>query len=326
VSAAAARAGRAIAWRVAQITLLGLVAFGVFRAVAGSLEGVSVAELLRWPVRLERLALSLALLLGVYIAHAGLWRKIMSDLDIARPTAGTTIRVYFMASLGRYLPGRLWALAGLAVLSQRAGIPPAPAAAAAVIGQIAFLSTGLLLLAAALPGWAEPRTLWLAGGALVGGAAAAWLIFGSEAGRGLRLRLLSIMGDGRAGQQLGLALQLVERVRPARAAAWAAAYGLSWVVLAAAFTIFVAAFVPGTGSEFRQLGGTVAASYLVGYIAIFSPGGIIVREGAMAALLSDIMPLPAALVVAVASRLWFTAAELLPLLAIPIISSAPTPP
>jgi glycosyltransferase 2 family protein len=326
MTAAPALASRRTAWRIAQVALLGLVAVGVYRAVAGSLEGVSITELLRWPVRLERLALSLALLLSVYITHAGLWRKIMSDLDIARPSAATTVRVYFMASLGRYLPGRLWALAGLAVLSQRAGIPPAPAAAAAVIGQVAFLSTGLLLLAAALPGWAEPLTLWFAGGALVGGAAAAWLIFGSDAGHGLRLRLLNIIGNGRAGQQLGLALQLVERVRPAKAAVWAAAYGMSWVVLAAAFTLFVAAFVPGAGSEFRQLGGTVAASYLVGYIAIFSPGGIVVREGAMAALLSDIMPLPAAIVVAVASRLWFTAAELLPLLAVPIISSAPTPP
>jgi hypothetical protein len=76
------------------------------------------------------LAASFTLLVGVYIAHALLWRRIMSDLQIARPTVRATLRVYFLASLGRYLPGKVWQLAGLAVLAGRAGMPAGSAAAA----------------------------------------------------------------------------------------------------------------------------------------------------------------------------------------------------
>jgi hypothetical protein len=42
----------------------------------------------------------------------------------------------------------------------------------------------------------------------------------------------------------------------------------------------------------------------------------------MTVLLSEVMPAPAALVIAVASRLWFTAAELLPLAAVPLLPAS----
>jgi glycosyltransferase 2 family protein len=318
------RQGRAVAWRAAQLALLAIVAVGLYRAIATSLaeQGVGAAELLRWPVDPTRLIMSTLLLLTVYLAHAALWRRIMKDLDVARPDFGTTVRVYFLASLGRYIPGRLWQLAGLAVLAQRAGMPAAPAAAAAVIGQLGFLSTGLLFLAFMLPGWEGGGATWIAAAVLAGGAIAAWLLLVSRSGRKVRDRLVERLGDGRAGRQIALAFRMTDRVRPVQALGWAAGYAATWVALGAAFALFATAFVPEAAGAFRHVSGTVAAAYLAGYIAIFAPGGIVVREGAMTVLLSEVMPAPAALVIAVASRLWFTAAELLPLAVVPLLPAS----
>jgi hypothetical protein len=60
-----------------------------------------------------------------------------------------------------------------------------------------------------------------------------------------------------------------------------------------------------------------AASYIIGFLALFAPGGAVVREGAMIAgmLRFGLANQADALAVAVASRLWLTVTELLPGLA-----------
>lgn len=306
-------------WRLAQLALVVVVCLGVYRALAPELAGLSWEDLRRYRPAPVPLAASTALLLAVYLAHAFLWRRIMTDLDVARPAARDTVRVYFLASLGRYIPGKLWQLAGLAVLAARAGIPAGGAAAAAVLGQIAFLTTGLLFLALLLPRWAEGAPALIAATVLAAAAAGVWLV-ASPWGRGLRARLTRL-APPRFGAGLEAALALTSRLQPGTALVWAAAYGLTWVVLGLAFAIFVAAFVPEAFRAHRHLAGTIAASYLSGYIVVLAPGGLGVREVAMSLLLSQIpgFPVAASLVVAACSRIWFTFAEVAPLGLVPLL-------
>jgi hypothetical protein len=336
--------------RLLQFVLMAVIAWGIYRILAPELGQLSREELTRWrPAGLPLLA-SFALLVAFYIGHAFIWRKIMSDLGIGRPSAGTTLRIYFLASLGRYIPGKLWALAGLAVLAGKAGLSPGAAAAAQVLGQFGFLATGMLFLGLTLPEWPAA----LAGAAQEGGGAplpgmpsmalngelangasalpltvgavmlamagvAAWVLVATPLGRGFRERLALAAGK-RAGERLRAAFALADRVRPLDAVAWAAAYALSWVVLGLAFAMFVAAFEPATAGSTRYVAGTVAASYLVGYLFFVVPAGIGVREGAMVLLLAQVMPHPGgALVVSALSRVWFTAAELVPLALLPVL-------
>ena len=51
---------------------------------------------------------------------------------------------------------------------------------------------------------------------------------------------------------------------------------------------------------------------MVGYIALISPGGLVVREGAMILLLATVLSVPAgvAAVLAVAARVWTIVCEL----------------
>jgi hypothetical protein len=56
--------------------------------------------------------------------------------------------------------------------------------------------------------------------------------------------------------------------------------------------------------------GTFVGSYVAGLVAVFAPGGIIVREAALVAVLSPAIGGETALLLAVASRLWLVALEL----------------
>jgi hypothetical protein len=326
--------GRALLWAL-QLALLALVGWFVYRALAGQLAHV------RWEdVRsvgtpaLAPLLVSLLLLLGVLLMHALLWRRILLDLDGGHPGARDTLQVYFVSALGRYVPGKLWQLAGVAMLARRAGLAPARSAAAAVLGQVAFLSTGLLYLALLLPEWRDalpegsvagaldPLTL---AGALLGlTALAVWLLVATPLGHEARALATRRLGP-RMGERMSTVLAVADRIRPRAALLWAAGYALSWVLLGVAFVAFVAAFEPVALEHVRKTAGTIAASYLVGYLFIIAPAGAVVREAAMFALLSHFLPTAAALVIPVLSRLWFTAAELLPLALIPLFPKRAQP-
>lgn len=305
------------AWiRIAQALFIGVVAWGVWRSLGPALADLRASDLLAWTPAPLPLAVSCVLLLAMYLAHAFLWRRIMADLGIGRPDARTTLHIHFVSGLGRYLPGKLWQLAGLAVLAREAGLPAAPAAAASVIGNLAFLATGLLLLAALLPGWAGGWPALLGAAVLALGAAAFWIVAATPLGHGARERVRRLAGE-RFGERVDTLLDVADRVRVRPALLWLAGYGFTWILLGMAFTFFCSAFVPAAAQAPRLVAGSLAASYLAGYVALV-PAGIGVREGALATLLAatPAVPAAAAVVIALASRVWFTVMELLPVAAL----------
>lgn len=300
--------------RGAQAILVIAITWGLFRAAGLDLGRLDAAELSRLRPSAALLALATAVLSLVYVAHALLWRRILADLTGRRLTAGATIRVYFLASLGRYIPGKVWQVAGLAVLARREGVSPVLAVGSAILGQLAFLSSGLVVAAAFLPGALELRPLAWGAAAAVIVAAALYLLRGAGPIRRLARRL-----DPRIRQPVDEVVGLVRGVRARRVGTWFVAYLATWAVLAGAFALFVAGFDPAAAADVAWLAGVVAVSYLAGYLAFIAPAGVGVREGVMSLLLAQVMPAPAAAVVAVCSRLWFTVAELAPVATIPFL-------
>ncbi|HSJ09100.1 MAG TPA: lysylphosphatidylglycerol synthase domain-containing protein [Longimicrobiales bacterium] len=316
--------------RLAQLALLGIVLWFVYRAVAPQLAELQPGDLTRWRPAVLPLAGSFVVLVGVYVAHALLWRRILGDLALGRPSVRETLRVYFLASLGRYVPGKVWQLAGMAVLAGRIGLPPVKATAAAILGQIAFLLTGMLFLAVCMPGFrgvealeGSPAIAWMgaAAVALGLGAVVVWGLVATRFGHGLREWAVRRAGE-RAGEKIRRAFELADTVRTGDALAWAAFYALTWVALGAAFVAFAAAFVPDAWNAPRYLAGTIAASYLLGYVLPL-PAGIGGREAVMIVLLGPVTGPGAAVVISILSRVWFTAAELVPLMLLPLVPAAP---
>lgn len=304
------RIGNLVRW-LGQVVLIVLVSYGIVRALAPELSKVSLQDFAQWRPRTGPLAVSLLMLIAVYLAHCMLWRHITTRLGGIKPGLKSALRIYFVSSLGRYLPGKLWQIAGLAVLAQKAGISAVAATAASLVAQFAFLTAGLVYLALLLPGWGGNAPIVGALITLVLGAASFFVITSTRLGHNLREAV------SRRSTRFGNALMMLDRVRIADALVWWVLYALTWALLGAAFVVMTSSFVPLTSVQQLHVAGTAAASYLFGYVAFFSLAGLGVREAVMIGLLSQVMPASAALVVSVVSRLWFTAAELLPLALIP---------
>jgi len=100
-------------------------------------------------------------------------------------------------------------------------------------------------------------------------------------------------------------------------------YSVSWLLFGLAFLVFVKALAQASFSMYPSFTGAFAFSVNVGFLAIFVPGGIGVREGLLVLLLSSLFPaffpVPVATMISLLARLWVTVVELLCfLIAIPL--------
>src|SRR3989442_14153621 len=97
-----------------------------------------------------------------YVMHIESWRQILHGWG-QHIGFGAAARTWSLANLGRYVPGKVWSVAGLVGLAQRAGVQVAPAAASAFVSQALAVGTGAAVVAAVTPHATSPLRLAAAG-------------------------------------------------------------------------------------------------------------------------------------------------------------------
>ncbi len=208
-------------------------------------------------------------------------------------------RIWTVSSLGKYLPGKVWAVAGMAVMAQRAGIGAGPATGSAVILQLLAIGTGTAVVG--LTGYGALREIYP--GAI--GALAA-LLAAAVAGIGL------LFWPGLMTRLLRLAAPDATAVRPPAGPVF---FGIianvaAWFGYGASLWLLARGLLPHAGLELLPAVAVFTASYLAGFLALFAPGGIGVREGVFILMLQGPIGIGAATALAVASRLLLTVTEL----------------
>jgi hypothetical protein len=284
---------------VLAIAVIGFVGRSVL-ANWGELSHLDVSLHLR-PSWIVAAAITVWLTYGLLIEA---WRRVLTGWGEQLHFAQAT-RIWCLSNLGRYLPGKIWSIAGLAVLAQRAGVAGWAAAGSAVVMQVLAIGTGAVVVAFGAPGAIsaavgevglnqEGSPILLAATAFVALATVAvlsWKPLSGALARAVRptmeLRPLPISTSAVAGS--------------ATLVAWAA-YGIAFWFLAQGL------FGPNDLGFLRAIG-VFAAGYIVGLLALFAPGGVGVRELVFVALMSPVLGSRGALGLAIASRLLLTATE-----------------
>lgn len=245
------------------------------------------------------MAVSCGILLAGYGISAALWGRMVLDLGGPALPLGAAVRVYMVANLGRYVPGKVWQIAGLAMLGRQVGVPPPVAAGAAVAGQGISLVAATLVGFGTLFGGSGPLAGW---GGWVGGALAAALVLVLAAPKVFRAFVGTFFRLARR--------EPPEELSGVHAFRWLVAFVLNWVVYGLAFQFFVASF--GFGGPVLPVVAAFPAAYVLGYLMIFAPAGIGVREGFLVIFLAPYMGVGEAGVLAALARVWTTAVEVVP--------------
>ncbi len=302
-SESAAKA-RPVWWTIAQFVLLGALFMFIAREVTTQADAlrVTAANLdVRWG---GVFAASIVVLL-TYAALIQSWRLLMAGWG-SQLGFGAAVRIWTIANLGRYVPGKVWSVGALVVLAQREGVSPVAAAGAAMLGTMLNIGAGFGVIA--LSGAAVLDVL----GSQY--RAAAWI--GSA---------LFVVGVLTLPWLLPRLVAWLARRRPSispptqelpRATLWLAVTinCASWVGYGVAFALLSWAVLPSLGGAVLSFIAIWTASYLVGYLVLIAPGGIGAREAALvAAFVALGMATSAeATVLAAVSRLWLIVLEVAP--------------
>lgn len=239
-------------------------------------------------------------------AHAVLvqtWRSVLSSWD-ARLSFWSAARIWSVSNLGRYLPGKIWQIGAMAAMSREVGISPVAASASAILGTLVNVLAGFVV-------------------ALIGGRA---LLEQSSQGRGTMAILFVVVGSlallaapvvlPRIAPLVGRALgRPLTATLPPRAVAHALAGNvIAWLLYGAAFQLFMSGILGRSTGGYPAYLAAYTISYLVGYLALFAPAGLGVREGTMVTVLTfaGLATAPQAALIALTSRVWLTLLEIVP--------------
>jgi uncharacterized membrane protein YbhN (UPF0104 family) len=127
------------------------------------------------------------------------------------------------------------------------------------------------------------------------------------------LGVLALLSPDLVGQINRVLPERLPPLRPLSVGALAAGFGtniVAWVAYGLALLALARGSLPGVALPFGEATGIFAAAYLAGLVAVITPGGLGVREGALVLLLTPLTGSRVALALAIASRVLFTVAEL----------------
>jgi len=225
------------------------------------------------------------------------WRAVLADLGSPLPVR-TATRTMFVAQLGKYLPGAVWAYAAQVELGYDHQVPRRRGATAVAVSLAVALGVALLIAAATLPltSVGEARHLW-------------WVLAITPA-------ILIALWPPVLGRMLDRALVLARRPPLERRPSFrglAAALGwttLGWLLWGLQLWLLVSA-VTGGGVRILLLAlGANALAWAGALLLVIFPGGIGPRELILIAALAPVMTHGAALATALVSRVVLTASDL----------------
>jgi hypothetical protein len=300
-------------WRVLQFAAgAGLVALAV-RSIVLNWHTLR-AQPIEWQISAGWIAASVLAVFASYAVLIEAWRRVVLSMG-QRLNFPIAARIWFLASLGKYVPGKVWAIAGAAVLAQRAGVDPAAAVAGAMVLQALAVASGAAVVAVTARDALQvvgPDAVPIAG------------VFCALSLAGVAVLASQPLLD-RVGNVLPGSWPRLRAVPPAMLVTAFAANVIAWAGYGFALLLLTRGFLPGVVLSFPQAVGVFTCSYLVGFIALFAPGGLGPRESLFLLMLAGDIGLKPAAALALASRLLLTATEVLPAVPLLLRRNAPNP-
>jgi hypothetical protein len=290
---------RRTAWRALQATIAVVVVVLAVRSLVTNWSDLR-AQQVDFDLSVPAVLGSLMVVLGSFAVLIEGWRRVVVAYGETLPFLRAA-RIWLLASLGKYVPGKVWAVVGAAALARQAGVQAAAAVAAALVLQALALSSGVLVVA----GTASAGLRETIG---VGGMLGVFMVGALAVTAALSLTWQP-------------ALNWLHRLSPSRIPQLSivpphvmlAALGanlVAWVGYGIAFLLLAEGLAPGAGMSLLQAVGIFSSAYIVGFLVAVAPAGLGAREGVMVLMLTGLVGARLAAALAIASRLLWTAAEL----------------
>lgn len=273
------------------------------REIAGNWQDVVNYD---WKINWWLLLLSVGLHLFAFAFFSQDWCWLMRGFDLRVPLRHG-FKIAYIANLGRYIPGRIWPIFGMVYVAKQMKISDSVAVASWGLALLFGMPPSFLavfLATTIYPEMLSPDLRVYLGSALYLGMA---VTFG--------ISLMLLFAPNRSLALANFFLRLIKRptihfhLTIPQAALVYFGYFFGWLAYGLAFWVFIHAVAPHCDIPVFAAIGAFILSYQIGYLAIFTPGGLGARELVMIAVLTPFLG-PAAAGIAVAARLWNTLSDI----------------
>jgi uncharacterized membrane protein YbhN (UPF0104 family) len=231
------------------------------------------------------------------------WRRLLHDLEIPI-TFWQAARYFLVSNLGRYLPGgKAWQMGIVGVMAAENRQPAGVVAATSLLQGIVGVAVGAIMLFATGGAALGVAPVWFAlpVAGVVGLIAAPALLRAMPRVRDVVVRRLPSIASVTTWTMWALVWTSVA----------------SWIGWGVALYALAIALLGEPGAPLVTYISAWIGPFLAGLIAIVTPAGLGVRDGAMQGMLGAAgVPASAALVLVVVTRVWVTLVEVLPAIAV----------
>ena len=250
------------------------------------------------------LFLSLIVLLLAWAVTVRSLQRLFAAFDYDIPFSEVYI-IYFRSIIGKYIPGKLWQIAGSTYLAARRGIPEGISITSFVLGQAYSVLSGLALI-----GCVAAAGIFKGSGNFM--SSLKWTSIPVIIGI-----IILVLKPKLIEFPMNWILRLLKRdkvnidIEFRIGVKMLIYYLVCWSIFGLAFWLFVNALSPASFNRYPNLTAIYSAAMIIGFLSLFTPGGLGVREGILILLLSYMSDFPAPLpsIIALGFRLVVTISE-----------------
>lgn len=288
---------------IIKLVLVLVVLYFVYRQLAAHWDEVIAYS---WEINPLLLLLSIFVHVAAFSLFSRIWCIIISayGYKVRLPHA---FKISYIVDLGRYIPGKIWPVLGMAYLARQIGIREEESVTSWILAMLfalpsAFMAAGFYIIF-------SPELLDV----ILGTFGAGFYLMVAAV---LVISLLLVFAPNKMFKILNLVLRIFKRpeiefrLEIKTALMIFVGYAVGWSVFGLAFWLFLSAITTGTNLPVIPSIGTFIIAYQIGYLTIFAPGGIGVRELVLTAVLAPYLG-PVSAGVAVAARIWNISAEII---------------
>jgi hypothetical protein len=273
---------------------LGMLAYGL---VSNWRELVTYEwRITYWPLVAALLLYPAALGIAVLI-----WHQILQHLG-GHSRWQQDLRIYCVSNIARRLPTPAWFVAGRIYLGSQINLAKSVSSMGVLLEAVLILVSGLLLSVLTLPFGSQGGPLGQHGPKLVPLLLLGLvLIIRPQLLRAFIVRLARWLGRGQS---------IPGEIDYRRMVMWTGLYAVVWILGGITLYLLVRTVYPLPAGSLPTVIGIWAIGGVVSHLAVFTPGGLGIKELTMAALLSSLVPMTIAIVVSIGARVWYSLNEL----------------
>ncbi len=231
-------------------------------------------------------------LLGPVVMFKSIFKKIANH-QFSFPEI---FKYFNLSFIGRYLPGKVWSMAGMVYFADRRGIGKRLSMTVVIINEICFKGSGLF--------WGLGYFLITRTHPELALAALAVMLLSLMIIHPVLLQKLIDSGSKLIKKEtIKLNISYGSIIR------FFLTYLIFWSIYGLSLYLLIKAVYPSTDIPILAAVSSLPLAWTVGFLAVIIPGGIGVREGMLVALLSIFIPAEIALVIAIIQRIIATLIE-----------------